>query len=487
MNFLNIIKNVNSQQKKNKKINYNNYKNISMWRERNNLVPISQNNYRESTLNTYSDNSSPLINKSILINEEENSSEPSALDIYMSSIGNTHYGNEGPFIDTSILVDEEEKNIPIIIETIYRTLLSFNTKKVSGKLRGKVSSAAINIGSTKGIGSSSRILTNCQLVSEEPSLCVNEIISAPIPDVLFNKGSLDNFVIEEKYKKALLVGISRWEKFIKYNPEVVELIRKNLNRPSWNGLEMVKFEIINEPNSTTIASAGGYLAKRYTSLIYGFNLTINMPVIQTKSQKDLEDIMTHEIGHALGFNITRDQNMFLPTVTENAQPNGRELLPRIVAMDQFVLSDLSSAFGLSVTSYRNAVAAYRSYGLTREYVPTTGKYSKVVDSDKVTLMILDKNWNGGPHLSNDTYYSLECLQNTIIPKYLKLGIDNEIMLPEHQSGKRYYISKISIGFLLDLYSNLDGKNYFTYIKKNDNSEAGSSKIVDRKIIFIPFK
>ena len=102
-------------------------------------------------------------------------------------------------------------------------------------------------------------------------------------------------------------------------------------------------------------------------------------------------------------------------------------------------------------------------------------------------MILDKNYSGGPHLSSDIYYSLEVLPNTVIPKYVKLGIDNEIMLPEHQSGKRYYISKISIGYLLDLYTNLDGKNYFTYTKKNDNSEVGSIKIVDRKIIFVPFK
>jgi hypothetical protein len=47
--------------------------------------------------------------------------------------------------------------------------LGFNQKKFSGK----VSTAAVNMGSTKGRGSTTRMLNYCTQHSEEPSDCVN--------------------------------------------------------------------------------------------------------------------------------------------------------------------------------------------------------------------------------------------------------------------------------------------------------------------------
>jgi hypothetical protein len=57
------------------------------------------------------------------------------------------------------------------------------------------------------------------------------------------------------------------------------------------------------------------------------------------------------------------------------------------------------------------------------------------------------------------------------------------MVTGYVSNKKYFISDISIGLLLDLYTNLNGKNYPTYIRKGNSSEVGSTFIDDNIMYF----
>ena len=81
------------------------------------------------------------------------------------------------------------------------------------------------------------------------------------------------------------------------------------------------------------------------------------------------------------------------------------------------------------------------------------------------------------------FYSEKKFGNTQTPLYVKLGFDNEVMLPGLTLGKKYYISDVSIGILLDLYTNLNGKNYPTYIRKGNSSEVGSIIVIDNIMYF----
>lgn len=51
------------------------------------------------------------------------------------------------------------------------------------------------------------------------------------------------------------------------------------------------------------------------------------------------------------------------------------------------------------------------------------------------------------------------------------GFANEKMVRQFTQGNKYYITQVSIDYLLDIYTNFKGKNYFNYILKNGNSEA----------------
>ena len=53
---------------------------------------------------------------------------------------------------------------------------------------------------------------------------------------------------------------------------------------------------------------------------------------------------------------------------------------------------------------------------------------------------------------------------------MKKGFLNEIMIPT-STYQKLYISEISLGYLLDLYSNLNNINYYTYERKVNTSEV----------------
>jgi hypothetical protein len=340
------------------------------------------------------------------------------------------------------------------------------------RFSGKVSTAAVKMGSTKGRGSTTRMYNYCTQTSETPSECINEFIAQappPIPDILFNISTFNNFNIPPVYKTALLNAASRWNKFIKFNTETVNFIRASstIDRTfkNWNGIELTGFEL----NTT-----GDYRAEAETtyigasSLNVSFTLKINTTQLSSSlPQNYINDAITHELGHSLGFNNQ--------IVRVNGEPNGAELLPKLVSLITFKKNatiDGQHPLGLVNTYFPKAIEGYNFYyRATREWV---NRYSKAIET--ATTMPINQQLEAGMHISEKAFYSEE-LSDPANPnspsKYIKLGFSNEIMTINTWSNTsmRHWISFVSIGFLLGLYSNDRGKNYYNYTQKDEGCEA----------------
>ena len=349
--------------------------------------------------------------------------------------------------------------------------------KLGSSLSGKVTAGSVAIGSTKGIASSKRILTHCKQTSGDIQFCASQIIpQVPVvqQDILFNTSSFDRYDIPEKYKIALSVAVKRWGKYIKYNKEFIELVRNSrttvTDYKNWSGLELIKFEI----NTT-----GNYKAKATTfyigatSIQPSFELRINSNQMIGLSQADINDVITHELGHALGFNF--DQ-----IVRVNGQESGEELIPNIRELVLFnnTVSGTAGPIGFTKPYFSRIIDAYNSYGGTREYV--NGSYSRVIQG---TNMPIEQNESWGGHMDFVPFYSKELIPGTQIPRYAKLGLGNDIMTVAFTAGKRMYISEIDIGFLLDIYTNSNGKNYKNYDQKTSGSEVKTYKVINGRIYF----
>jgi hypothetical protein len=341
------------------------------------------------------------------------------------------------------------------------------------RFSGKVSTAAVNMGSTKGRGSTTRMFNYCTQTSEVPSNCINQFIAQAPPaipsDILFNTSTFNNFNIPSVYKTALLNAASRWNKFLKFNTETVKLIREmsttGRTYENWTGIELTGFQ-----TNTT----GNYRAEAETTYIGAtslnptFTLKINTSQLSTSlPQNFINDIITHELGHALGFNFQ--------TVRVDGQPNGAELLPKLVSLQAFKKNatiDGQHPIGLLNTYFPNAIQAYNNtYSGTREWV-SGSKYSKVISN--ATNMPINQLESAGMHVSEKAFFSEEKIDpNSSTSKYMKLGFNNEIMTINTwiDTSKRHWISFVSLGFLLDLYTNDKGKNYYNYIQKNEGCEA----------------
>lgn len=131
---------------------------------------------------------------------------------------------------------------------------------------------------------------------------VNEINFA----LLFDASSWNS--VPEPYRSYLNSSKNRWETYIKYDTNAVNEIKTLL--PAWNGLRLNSYNQINSSSSTTIASCGVFqyvdLETATSSVKFNsisFNLTVNDYYRNFFSPADWVNIITHELGHALGIGI----------------------------------------------------------------------------------------------------------------------------------------------------------------------------------------
>jgi hypothetical protein len=186
-------------------------------------------------------------------------------------------------------------------------------------------------------------------------------------------------------------------------------------------------------------------------MIVGFQIEVNYYYTKDFSEYDIFHVLTHELGHALG--------MPSPIVKDNTV----ELFPNIY--NQLDYKGEMKYFYRG-EYFPRAYAAYRERyeGITiRE---KTKELAKLASSNRLIPL---ENVNGH-HWSGNAVITPLPMESGWWPEKLYRGINNDIMSNEDSTtGKRYpydryFITKITLGELCDLYFNSDGVSIYNYIE-----------------------
>jgi len=242
-----------------------------------------------------------------------------------------------------------------------------------------------------------------------------------LSEPLFNKSSFNG--VPEPYLSYFNAAADRWSNFIKFNSTVHSFIKNNDS--SFNGIYLMPLvsqnsmipdglTLFNDPNESTIAYCGVYY---YYDLVTNqdsvkFNaasmyLGINQYYANIYSQQDWEDILTHELGHALGIGVFWHPSL----ASDGAVP--------------------PSGHFLDGNSYLNCKDAYRS-------ITNNGQ-----NYTKIPLEDVGGDGTAGGHWENS-------FRSTSYPDGGGLsypGFQNELMIGYIASNLK--ISRLSIGALVD--------------------------------------
>lgn len=341
----------------------------------------------------------------------------------------------------------------------------FNQKNFNGSR--PVPNVAIRLGATRGKGSSTRMFNYCTQHSSAPSLCINQFINiaaaspSPEEDILFNISTFNNLFdydnsgtpkkLPQKYIDALIYAANRWNKFIKMAPGMISLMKKYVN-PDWKGIELYEVEYF---ISTNYAATIPYVYKS-TTMCEKFKLEINDTDINSFSQDFLNDLFTHELGHALGFAEDWDSRI-------GGEPNGQELLPKIQRLTLYE----TDPNGIEYNTWASTINAYNSYNGTCTWQKTP------YPEDSFTMPF----GLGNGHLYSTSQFSKETVPVPPAPNpdtsaFVKRGFARDIMIPGLNKSLSYYISEVDLTFLCNLYTQLEGNTkQFNYIRKNESSEV----------------
>ena len=252
---------------------------------------------------------------------------------------------------------------------------------------------------------------------------------------LFNKESFVG-VISEPYLSALSAAAMRWENYIKFNPQIVDAIRAYID-PSFNGIYLRASSVSNLGGSSFIATCGPYNyvdlqpiteGVRFNSLNFDININTyfapgNPPYNFT--QTDWVNILTHELGHALGIGIYWDPDF---------EPQGA-----VPPQNYF----LSGAYYPGIQQAYNTIT-----GVSRDLTPLEDTGGEGTSSAHWENNYRDASYTGGGGL---TYP----------------GLLNELMIGSYNSETNYVMSTLSISALKD----------FGYKELNPGTSEGVPTIV----------
>jgi hypothetical protein len=251
----------------------------------------------------------------------------------------------------------------------------------------------------------------------------------PNDNILFNTSSFVG-TVPEPYLTALNAAVTRWSTYVKFNPNIVAAIKAQIN-PNWNGISINSYNTINDSQSyiaacgvnqyIDIQAGGGVKFNTYT-----FNLFVNLYYANIFNATDWANIMTHELGHALGIGI------YWGTFYQA----GGAVPP--------------TDFFLSSTAYPSAGGAYNSIlGSTRP---------------KISL----ENEGGGGTASAHWENNFRSSSAAGSEGFNYPGLQNELMVGFYSPSTNFVISSLSIKTLVD----------FGYFEKNVGVNEGTPTLVN---------
>jgi hypothetical protein len=154
-------------------------------------------------------------------------------------------------------------------------------------------------------------------------------------DILFDKSSWE--WIGEPGKTLLDQSADRWYTYLKLPIELIEKIRNK--SPRWNGIRMSRLGAFNLPNNNIIMTCSPVNYYNFTinetlnKIPIKFKLEVNEFYMSKLSEQQKIDVITHELGHALGF----ASKMFRPGTnnysTNDIVPNAIDAYNDLVNFD----------------------------------------------------------------------------------------------------------------------------------------------------------
>jgi hypothetical protein len=365
-------------------------------------------------------------------------------------------------------------------------------KNISTRQSGQITSGTQKVGNPKSSGSIKRIEKTC------PE-CIDVLFKPPVLKPLFDEydkpfklfdiesfDKIDNAVERmntnepgwnpnnNDYKSAIIYAANRWSKLITLHSPTVFFFRKLMKDGGWKGIYLAN--IIFQSNTTDDPSIARCdpLPHVYeqSSFVKGFNLYINLTKMNNYYQTSAGNILTHELGHALG--------MPLWSVYKNGTTSSGVMNLPIVRITQdypfwHCLSYISIPDGSPYGSYRighySAVQAYNLYGGTdigelQKTLETNklGEFeSNEKSSEKFSFVRNDKLplvFNMDHFTRTPIYVTISIFTDDIVFR----GLHNEIMTPYYEQNTQYFITNISIGYLLDMGTWYDDVFYHNYEK-----------------------
>ena len=286
-----------------------------------------------------------------------------------------------------------------------------------------------------------------------------EVSPTPTPsvtvgsNVLFDKSSF-NGVVNEPYLTAIKTAADRWATYLRIPASKVDIIKQS--DPTFKGIVINSYSEYTNQSSSTIASCGVYDFNIFNGgighqLITGsFNLSVNLKY-SGWSANDLANVITHELGHALG--VGQFWQSFFEVY--GSEP------PSNYFLNASAYNALSAAYGTLLGSGRPKVALENAGG----------------------------SGTSSAHWEND--YRNSSAAGSLGYNYP--GLLNELMVGTYSQGGTYRLSPISIKCLTDfgyeeiipgasegnptlVNSLIDGASIIKFDHCNEYKELGSGNV-----------
>jgi len=267
-----------------------------------------------------------------------------------------------------------------------------------------------------------------------PTITPSVTPTLPINGVLFNKSSFIG-TVNEPYLSALNSAVDRWNNFIQINPSVVQGIRSF--DPAFGGISLNTYSLSNLGEFSYIAACG---VSSYVDLqtggpgvqfcTYKFDLFVNSYFAPNAApynytQQDWVNILTHELGHALGIGI-------------------------------YWSPSLSSAGAIPPANFFLSGDAYKG---------CRNAYSSIISSSRPLIPLEQSGGSGtsSAHWEND--YRSSSFTGANGQDYP--GLQNEIMVGFYSKNINFVISNLSLSSLID----------FGYQEKNPGANEGIPTLI----------